>query len=79
MENFWRRNANWGVLGTDRAHQVPAPQLPKRPTVRVRALGRTDGSPSFMLDGAPVQPGKMVNIDRDDALRLVAVGKAEYA
>lgn len=76
MERFWRVNSSWSHVGAS-VNPRP-PHLPDRPKVRVRALGRADGSPSFIVNGQPVAAGAVVDVDADDAPTLVFAGKAEY-
>jgi hypothetical protein len=79
MEKFWRDHSNWGHIGADHRsdRHPPDPKLPKPPKVRVRALGRSDGSARFRLNGECVAPGRVVSVDADDVLMLIATGKAE--
>jgi len=74
MENQWRRNAAWQRIGSAAHQHPPAPQLPPRPTMRVRAIGR-----SFCVDGHLVPVGEIATLDVHDARRLIDVGKAEPA
>jgi hypothetical protein len=77
VDPIWRNRSSWQVLGADPHERIEPPRLPKRPQVRVRALGRGDGSPLFCLDGKPVQPGETVLVGADDIEHLLASGKVE--
>ena len=72
MERQWRNNAAWECVGSASHRHPPAPQLPARPTMRVRAIGR-----SFCVNGRVVPVGDHAVLDAADARRLIDTGKAE--
>lgn len=74
MQNQWKNQSAWSVLGSDNPLRIPAPQLPPRPTMRVTAIGR-----SFCVDARHVPVGEIAVLDVDDARRLIDAGKAEPA
>lgn len=72
MEQQWRTPSAWQRVGAESHKHPAAPNLPKRPQVRVRAVSDR----RFMLDGEIVPEGETVLVDADDAPYLLAIGKA---
>jgi hypothetical protein len=65
------------MMTTTNSGLVRAPVLPPMPIVRVRALGRPDGSPSFCVGGVAVPRGAEIDVPLDQAQLLEATGKVE--
>jgi len=75
MEQQWRNPLSWRVLGASRHEHPPAPVIPPRPKVRVRAIGDR----RFLLDGEIVPEGTVVYVDADSAAMLLFAGKVVLA